>query len=309
MSLYKKYRPTTLDEVVGQGATVEQLKGFGTNVPHVLGFFGAPGTGKTTLARIMAKVVGASEMNIIERNIGQDNGIDTIREIQQQSQLRPLGGGTTVYILDEFHSATKQAYQGLLKLLEDTPKHVYFIVCTSQPEKIDKAIRTRITGFQLNLIPQAGVVGMLQDVLTKEGMHTDSEVLHKIAKAANGSLRTALVMLEQVIASKFNPTVIAGLHAENEDFDAKPDLRDLAKFLLFKQCSWEQVYALADKIEKEDLEPARWFILSYAKACLSKKASAATSARCILEFRHPFFDSGKPGFIAICYKLFAAPSV
>jgi DNA polymerase III gamma/tau subunit len=309
MSLYKKYRPRSLDEVVGQAATVNQLKGFGTKVPHVLGFFGAPGTGKTTLARIMAKVVGASEMNIIERNIGQDNGIDTIREIQQQSQLRPLGGGTTVYILDEFHSATKQAYQGLLKLLEDTPSHVYFFVCTSQPEKIDKAIRTRITGFQLNNLSQPLMAEHLLRVLSMEGFVSCPEPVQQIAKAANGSMRTALVMLEQVIASEFDPSVIANLKSEEDDFDAKPDLRNLARALIFKEGTWESIYALVDAIKDDELESARWFILAYAKSCMAKKNTAPMAARCILQMNEPFFNSKKPGFLAVCYKLFSAPSV
>lgn len=309
LSLYQKYRPTTLDEVVGQKFTVDQLKGFGKNVPHVLGFYGAPGVGKTTLARIMAKTVGASEMNIIERNIGQDTGIDTIREIQQQCQFRPLGGGTTVYILDEFHSATKQAYQAMLKLFEDTPAHVYFFVCTSQPEKIDKAIRTRITGFALSELSQGEVVRQLQFVLANEGKGAQATVLESIAKAANGSMRTALVMLEQVIAANFDPEVIANLKSDEDDLDRKPDLRDLAKGIIFKQGTWESIYALVDRVPNEEIESARRYVLAYAKSCMAKQNTAPMAARCILEMREPFFNSGKAGFLAVCYKLFAAPRV
>jgi DNA polymerase III gamma/tau subunit len=309
VSLYQKYRPRTLYDVVGQKFTVDQLKGFGTNVPHVLGFYGPPGVGKTTLARIMAKVVGASEINVIERNMAQDNGIDSIREMQQSCQLRPLGGGTTVYILDEFHSATKAAFQGLLKLLEDTPKHVYFFVCTSQPEKIDKAIRTRITGFTLNELSIKDICITLQVIALQEDRKVQATALETIARASGGSMRTALVLLEQAMAVDFDSEVLAGFKSIEDDLEASPDLRDLCKAIIFKTGSWDLVYKTVNAIPDDKLEPARWYVLAYAKSCMANAKSAPMAARCILEMREPFFNSKKAGFLAICWKLFAAPKL
>jgi DNA polymerase-3 subunit gamma/tau len=306
VSLYQNYRPRSLYDVVGQKFTVDQLKGFGTNVPHVLGFYGPPGVGKTTLARIMAKVVGASEINVIERNMAQDNGIDSIREMQQSCQLRPLGGGTTVYILDEFHSTTKAGFQGLLKLLEDTPKHVYFAICSSQPEKIDKAIRTRITGFTLNELSVRDIATQLQVIATAEGKPAQATAIETIATAASGSMRTAIVLLEQAMAVDYDQQVVDGFKSIEDDLEARQDLRDLCKAIIFKQGTWDLIYNTVNAIPDDQLEPARWYVLAYAKSCMSKTSSAPLAARCILEMREPFFNSKKAGFLAVCYKLFAA---
>jgi DNA polymerase III gamma/tau subunit len=312
MQLYRKYRPQTLDTVIGQDVAVSQLKQFvaGKNVPHVLGFYGEPGVGKTTLARIMATEVGCTDpRNIIEMNMGQKTGIDDIRSIQDNLTYRPLGGGPWVYILDEFHSCSKQAFQGLLKVFEDTPAYVYFFVCTSQPEKIDKAIRTRITGIQLANLTAVELVDLMIQVLRKEHPTVYDEpntMLPKIAFAAQGSARRALVLLEQCVAVGFESESLAQI-CENAD-DESNDLFPICKAVMWPgKESWESIYTdYLSKMTDDEVEQARWMLLRYAEKCMKCSKNAGRSAKVITAMKAPFFDSKKPGFIANYYLVWSS---
>jgi DNA polymerase III gamma/tau subunit len=297
MELYLKYRPDTLDSIVGQPAAVKQLKGFVTNnsVPHVLGFFGPAGTGKTTLARIMASHVGATGMNVNEINAAVRNGVDDMRALQERTSLRPLGGGNAVYILDESHSLSKQAFQSLLKLLEDTPPHAYFMLCTSQPEKIDKAIRTRITGITLNPIPTSAISQQLAAIASAEGVKVDVNSIDSIAKSANGSLRMAIVYLEQFIAAGCDPVILPSIFDQAEETNA---WFPLCSEIIWPKKSWESVYALLSKISEDEVEKVRLTILSYAKSVMKDSKHADRAAYVITAMQSPFFDSKLPGFFA-----------
>ena len=130
MSLYQKHRPQTLADVQGNRNIVTTLKGlFATpeKMPHTFLFHGETGCGKTTIARIVAENLGCTENNLVEIDTGQFTGIDTVRDIRKSAQFIPLGGGVRVFIIDEVHRMTKDAQNAFLKILEDTPPHIYFI--------------------------------------------------------------------------------------------------------------------------------------------------------------------------------------
>jgi DNA polymerase III gamma/tau subunit len=304
-----KYRPSTLATVFGQPQAVKQLQGFldASSVPQVIGFYGPPGTGKTTLARIMAKEVGATAMSINEINVADKNGVEDVRKLRDDAAMKPLGSKVSVFILDEAHSFSKQAFQGLLKLFEDTPKHCYFFLCTSQPDKIDKAIKTRITGIELKTIPEAQLTTLIGSVADSEGLEYREGDFKAIAKAAKGSARNALVYLNQMQACGFDRSVLADLA---NSVDEKHNAFPLCSMLMWpKAKSWGEVYALVDGVEDEELEAVRWMLLRYAASCM-KDAKNCVPARNVIEsMASPFFDSKKPGFLAKCSTIWTKNGV
>ena len=164
MGLYQDQRPTTLDSMVGQQAAVSQLKNFlaRKEVPHVLLFSGPSGVGKTTAARIIASSLADScRIDQVEKNAASDNGIDMVRDIEAKMRLKPLSGGVRVYIIDEAHAISQQGQRALLKVMEDTPKHVYFIFCTSNPEKLEKPFLNRCTHVKFGEIAFPELVKLL----------------------------------------------------------------------------------------------------------------------------------------------------
>jgi DNA polymerase III delta prime subunit len=242
-------------------------------------------------------------------NMGQKTGIDDIRSIQDNMVYRPLGGGPWVYILDEFHSCSKQAFQGLLKVFEDTPAYVYFFVCTSQPEKIDKAIRSRITGIPLSNIPVAILADLIKQVVKKEGITCPDSVssgIQDIAFAAQGSARRALVLLEQCIAVGFESESLAQI-CSNAD-DESNDLFPICKAIMWPGSqSWNSLYAdYLSKMTDDEVESARWMLLRYAEKCMKEEKNAARAAKVITAMKAPFFDSKKSGFLANYYLAWAS---
>jgi DNA polymerase III gamma/tau subunit len=198
--LYQKYRPKTLDEFIGNKVTVDGLRAMlsAPNKPHAILFKGLFGLGKTTLARIWAKEVGAKEAGIIELNAANTNGIDTVRGISERIHLSVIGGGVKVVIWDESAQLTTAAMEALIKDAEDTPEDSYFIFCTSAPEKMIPGLRAKFTEYQVNRITNDEIMGLLLSVCSKEGFSVSNDVLSAIVYTSNGCPREALIRLEQV---------------------------------------------------------------------------------------------------------------
>lgn len=202
MSLYIKYRPRKLGEVAGHKATIQSiithLEQPRRDVAHAWLFTGASGVGKTTLARIVARHLGATESAIKEYNSASLRGIDGVREIEQAMRHRTIGSEITAYILDECHQLTKDAQTALLKMIEEPPPHVYFLLCTTNPQNLIPTVRNRPKGFVLRPLGDTDLTGLLVSVATKEKFGIDNTILKAILANAGGSARLALNMLEAV---------------------------------------------------------------------------------------------------------------
>ena len=201
-ALATKYRPRTFKEVVCQ----DNIKKVLTNqldtgeVKQAYLFCGSAGTGKTTSARIFANEVNGGKGKPIEIDGASNNGVDNIRNIIDDCRMKSLDSKYKVYIIDEVHMLSIGAFNALLKVLEEPPKGVIFILCTTDPHKIPTTILSRVQRFQFKRIPQNEVVKRLQYVLQQEGKITyDMEALQYIAKLADGGMRDALMKLDTVL--------------------------------------------------------------------------------------------------------------
>ncbi len=200
-ALYRKYRPQIFKEVRDQDHIVTVLEGAikkGT-IPHAILFSGTRGTGKTTLARIFARAVGASDLDIYEMDAASNRGIDDVRELKEAVHTMPYESPYKVYIIDEVHMLTKEAFNALLKTLEEPPAHVIFILATTEEEKLLDTILSRCQVFRFNSPSRAVLTTLAIDIAKKEGFTLSLEAADLIALAADGSFRDALGIVQKVI--------------------------------------------------------------------------------------------------------------
>lgn len=208
MNLANKYRPKSWDDVSEQSLVIQMLKNLceaDTLDNRNFLLIGPAGCGKTTSARIMASVINSGQGEPIEIDAASHNGVDSVRELVQQARSYPVGCDYKVFICDEVHAFSNQAWQVLLKTLEESPAKSVFIMCTTNPEKIPATILSRVQTFQLSKISLEGIFNRLVHVLNKENeaganiMFTD-EAVNYIAKLANGGMRDALTLLDKALA-------------------------------------------------------------------------------------------------------------
>ena len=200
-ALYRKYRPQNFSEVRDQDHIVTVLEGAikKSEIPHALLFSGTRGTGKTTLARIFAKAIGTSGVDLYEIDAASNRGIDDIRELKEAVHTLPYESKYKVYIVDEVHMLTKEAFNALLKTLEEPPAHVIFILATTEEEKLLDTILSRCQVFRFRSPAREVLAKTVTDVAAKEGFSLSPDAADLIAVAADGSFRDALGVTQKVI--------------------------------------------------------------------------------------------------------------
>jgi len=203
IALYRKYRPKTFDEVLGQDPIVKVLKGSiaGGNISHAYLFCGTRGTGKTSIARIFAREIGCSESDLYEIDAASNRGIDDIRELRESVKTFPFEGKYKVYIIDEVLMLTKEAFNALLKTLEEPPPHAVFILATTELHKLPDTVVSRCQVFTFKQPAQEILKNLVSDVAKKEGRTIDGASADLVALLGDGSFRDTLVTLQKVLSS------------------------------------------------------------------------------------------------------------
>jgi DNA polymerase-3 subunit gamma/tau len=212
-ALTRAYRPRTFEDIVAQDHVSSTLRNAVNTgrLAHAYLFCGPRGVGKTTMARVLARVINnvdedvdseqlASTLNIFELDAASNNGVDDVRNLRESVRVPPQSGRYKVYIIDEVHMLTKAAWNAFLKTLEEPPAHAIFIFATTEPNKLLPTILSRVQRFDFRRIRVDEIVSRLQAICAKEQIIVDDESLHLIARKADGGLRDALSMMDQAIA-------------------------------------------------------------------------------------------------------------
>ncbi len=220
----RKYRPQTFDEVTGQRLVCKTLKNAiaADRVAHGYIFSGARGVGKTTMARLLAKalncvhgptvnpcgecdscreIAAGNSVDVLEIDAASNRGIDEIRRLRENARYLPSRDRTKVFIIDEVHMLTPEAFNALLKTLEEPPDRTLFIMATTEAHKLPATIQSRCQHFAFRLLDYSEIVSRLREICSKEAIEASSSSLGPIAQAAEGSMRDALSLLDEVIAS------------------------------------------------------------------------------------------------------------
>lgn len=265
LALYRKYRPSTFDDVVGQEHITQALKNqvASGNIGHAYLFTGSRGVGKTSIARIFARAVncennvngspcgtcsvckkleGQADINIIEIDAASNNRVDDVRELREKVKFLPVDAKYKIYIIDEVHMLTDSAFNALLKTLEEPPKHVIFILATTEVHKLPATILSRCTRFDFRLVGLDALTSHLARVFDSEEIAYDDEALRAIAVAGEGSVRDTLSIADCIIAysrgkvtlesvEKVLGTTDEGLMINFFDFLAEKDIGGLLEFV------------------------------------------------------------------------------
>src|SRR5919204_4051202 len=237
-SLYRKYRSQTFADLVGQDASSRPLQGaiISIRVAHAYMFSGSRGTGKTSAARLLAKslnctgrardtaepcnrcqscleVMAGSALDLIEIDAASNRGIDEIRDLREKVNLAPALGPFKVYIIDEAHMLTEPAFNALLKTLEEPPAHVVFVLCTTDAQKIPLTVIGRCQQFVFRRHGEEQIVSRLTYIARSEGVAVEPEALQLIARTAQGSMRDAVGLLDQLVPLASGPISLESARA------------------------------------------------------------------------------------------------
>ena len=300
LPLHRKYRPTDFSQIIGNKSLIESLQTALSKEKGITTFLlqGPAGCGKTTLARIIGKHLGAKDKYIKELNISDTRGIDAARSIIRNAQYQPFSGDCNVYILNEVHKATSEFQNAMLEILEEPPRNTYFILCTTDPNKLLPTVTNRCTTYQVRKLRVSEITKLIIYVLAEEkNKRFPKKGVREIAYAADGCPREALKVLDSVIDIRDEGKLLSAIN----DFSiAKKEVIELCRALLNGD-KWKKVSGIIKGLDEEP-EDVRYAILGYMAAVLINKQSNRAFL-IIEEFKGSFMYTKKAGLVAACYAI------
>lgn len=286
--LHVKYRPTRLEDVLGQDRVTRAIEQTLTGKTATSFLFTGPsGCGKTTLARIVAARVGCDQPREIDA--ASFTGVDAMRDVARLALFKPLGGGATAIIVDECHRLSGQAWDALLKIIEEPPEGVYWLFCTTVPEKVPKTIQTRCATFNLRELGADELAVLLDEVCGQEGVSPSPGIIDICAERADGSPRQALVFLAKVWECESRKDAAKLLQVAD---DAEDNPAILLCRALMNGEPWEQLMAAVKSCKGMQAESVRIIVCAY----FEKVAVGAKDE-----------NSKKLGLALMVLRAFAAP--
>ena len=298
--LHLKYRPQTFKDVIGQPEACKVLNDLGKRgeTPHALLLTGGSGTGKTTIARILARKLKCDmKYDFFEMNGADKSKIEDMRWLIRHAAASPLRGPCRIWLIDECSRISGDGQECLLKLLEDYPSTTYFFLCTTDPQKLKRAIQTRCTEIRCKPISEKDLILLVNSVSEKEGLKCFPSVAKAIAESSGGSARQAVKLLNSVIGLVDEKEQLAVIN--NQSTEQSPS-QFIGRLLMNPKSTWKEYQAALAEIDDASAEGIRIGVARYMQAVLLK--SGQDRAGIVMEeFVDPIFSSA--GLVYACWRI------
>lgn len=276
--LHVLYRPQTFEEVIGQDHITDSLKHLKEKnaMPHAYLLVGPSGTGKTTIGRIIASELKCEPSNLIEVDAASNSGVDDVRALTSTLQYTGFGKNSTkVIIIDEVHAISGKAWQALLKPIEEPPEHVYFILCTTEEDKVPKTIKTRCHQYNFRAVDLDSLAELVEIVAEDSQIKITGPMATLIARESDGSPRRALTLLSKASGVKD----IEELKELLETTDENINVIELCRLLVGRGINWKKVLRILDKMENMPAESIRLTVMNYVAKVLSNTPDEAKALK------------------------------
>jgi len=303
--LITKYRPRTFKEVYGHEVQIQALeKALASRRAHTFLLTGPSGVGKTTIARIIANKLNCNPSYIFEVDAASNTGIDAMRNIAEVMRYQPIGDQGQAAIVDEVHALSRQAFQSLLKALEEPLERCYWLLCTTEPSKIPATIKTRCLHISLGPLSKSTLVEMLTDIAEREGFKGKKlkEIIDVCAEKAEGSPRQALSNF--ALAADAKNTDEASLLIDNTSEESNAAI-DLARAIMRHGVKWRDLQPILKGLKDQNAESIRHVVRAYATTTALNSNGTNYHALNVLEaFSQPYYPpDGISPLILSCAKV------